>query len=224
MKRKTSLLAAPTLVVAATFALTATAQQVTPSPSTTTTSPAQPVAPATTMPRATSTMTPAVAKPPASTSTTTLTAGEPPAETIVGMPPSEPRAAETVTVDRGLRPNRPLLITGAILLVGTYVPTAIVEQSSGRAVEDSNLLIPIVGPWVNLADRRCDNCDNETRNKVFIVGSGVVQGVGAAMSILSLFVPEKIAAATIQAGPMKFQVAPTQIGRSGMGLGTVGVF
>jgi hypothetical protein len=100
----------------------------------------------------------------------------------------------------------------------------VIAATQGREVEDSNLLIPVIGPWLNLSDRRCDGCDAETGNIAMIIGSGVLQGVGASMMIMSFFIPEKIAAATIQAGPMKLHVAPTQIGRSGMGLGTVGVF
>lgn len=123
-----------------------------------------------------------------------------------------------------MTPNRPLLITGGVLLLGTYVPTAVIASTQGRNVEDSNLLIPVVGPWLNLADRRCDACSGETGNVALVIGSGVLQAAGVGMVLMSFLIPEKIEAATIQAGPVKLNVAPTQVGRSGMGLGAVGVF
>lgn len=142
--------------------------------------------------------------------------------------PSAPNASESrddvVTVTRSIRPNRPWLITGGIILAGSYVTTAVVNSSEGRTVEDRNLYIPIAGPWLNLADRQCDGCENETRNIAMVIGSGVLQGAGAIMVAASFFIPEKIDAATIQAGPVKLHVAPAQYGRGGMGLGALGTF
>lgn len=217
MKRMTSLLSASTFIVTVAFAIDATAQET--ATDATTPTPQAPV----------TGTTPAATTPTGSTpvGTTTTTAGEPDTSTsttALSPPAIEPREADTVTAYRSVRPNRPLLITGGLLLVATYVPTGAIAATEGRAVEDSNLMIPVVGPWLNLADRRCDGCENETSNVALIVGSGILQGIGAGMTIMSFFVPEKIAAATIQAGPMKLQVAPTQVGRTGMGLGTVGTF
>lgn len=200
MKRTTSFLSAATALVGATLALPAVAQEVTPS-----------------------------APPPASTTitsagATTTTAADRPSDTTAGPSAPEPRERDTVTVSRSITPNRPWLIVGGTLLVGSYVSTAVIAGTQGRSVEDSNLLIPIAGPWLNLNNRRCDGCDGETGNVAMVIGSGVLQGVGAGMMIMSFFIPEKIEAATIQAGPVKFHVAPTQVGRSGMGLGTVGAF
>lgn len=156
--------------------------------------------------------------------TTTTTAAPIEDTTTAGPVAAAPPSHDTVTVTRKLTPNRPLLITGALLLTGSYVTTAVIQQSSGRDVQDSNLLIPVAGPWMNLADRDCDGCNNETRNVALVIGSGVLQGVGAGMMIMSLFVPEKVEAATIQAGPVKLHLGPTQMGRTGMGAGAVGLF
>jgi len=226
MKRTTSLLSASTFLVTVALSVTATAQE-TP-PGGTTSTPPPPVTtttPATTSPAATApTSTPAATTPVGTTTTTAADTGSSVTETPPPATIMEPREADTVTAYRSVRPNRPLLITGGLLLVATYVPTGAIAATEGRAVEDSNLMIPVVGPWLNLADRRCDGCEDETTNVTLIVGSGILQGIGAGMAIMSFFVPEKMAAATIQAGPMKFQVAPTQVGRTGMGLGTVGTF
>jgi len=194
MNAKTSFLSAATIVAAAAVALPATAQEV---------------------------------ASPAGVTTTTAAApptADPPSDTTAGPSAPEPRERDTVTVHRSITPNRPWMIVGGSLLVGSYVPTAVIAATQGRTVEDSNLLIPVAGPWLNLDNRRCDGCADETRNVAMIIGTGVLQAAGVGMMIMSFFIPEKIEAATIQAGPMKLHVVPTQVGRAGMGLGTVGVF
>lgn len=121
------------------------------------------------------------------------------------------------------RPHRPLLITGGLMLAGSYATTAAFAGANGPD-GDKDLFIPIAGPWINLANRTCSGeCTNETRDTLLIAGSGVLQGVGAALMITSFFVPEKIPAARIQAGPVKMQVGPTAGAASG-GLGAIGTF
>lgn len=160
------------------------------------------------------------------TTTTSTTAADTPIVTDTNAGPSaaSPSEKDTVTVHRSIRPNRPWLITGGSILLGSYITTAVVTATQGREVEDRNLLVPVAGPWLNLGDRRCDGCDNETRNVALVIGSGVLQGVGALMTAASFFIPEKIEAATITAGPMKLHVLPTPMGRSGVGVGTVATF
>lgn len=157
--------------------------------------------------------------------TTTTGADTPTADTTAGPTSIQaPDERDVVTVSRKIRPNRPWLLTGGAILIGSYVPTAVITATQGRTVEDRNLFIPVVGPWLNLADRRCDGCANETTNVGLAIGSGVLQGIGAGMAVMSFFIPEKIEAATIVAGPVKLMIAPTQVGRNGAGVGTVGVF
>jgi len=113
-----------------------------------------------------------------------------------------------------------VLITGGALLVGTYATTAGITAGANTK-EDHDLYLPVVGPWINLANRSCDGDCSAThnRNTVLIAGSGVLQGVGAGMVIASFFIPEKVAAATIAAGPVKMQLVPTA-----GGMGAVGTF
>ena len=54
-------------------------------------------------------------------------------------------------------------------------------------------------------------------------GSGVLQGLGAVLAVTSFFVPEKIPAAVVTAGPVKMHITPTAGARAG-GLGAVGTF
>jgi len=88
-------------------------------------------------------------------------------------------------------PNRPLLITGLVVLGGSYGASAIVAATSDRKA-DEKLYYPVVGPWMDLSDRGCDEqpCGSDSFNKVLLVGGGVLQGVGALGVLLSLVIPE----------------------------------
>lgn len=155
---------------------------------------------------------------PSATSTTTTTS----ADTEAAMRASTMTPpADTITLYRERRPNKNLLIPGASLLAGTYAATAIVNYAGPS--RDDNLYIPVVGPWMNLADRNCDTCDNETRNKILIAGSGVLQGAGALLTLGSFIFPEKVETARIEAGPVKINFTPTTA-RGGAGIGAVGTF
>jgi len=89
-------------------------------------------------------------------------------------------------------PNRPLLVTGVVLLGGAYGASALAAGLSNRDSEDK-LYYPVVGPWMALNDRDCgaEPCNHKTLNTALLIGSGVVQGVGALSVLMSLFVPEK---------------------------------
>lgn len=135
---------------------------------------------------------------------------------------ADAREQDTVTVYRKIRPNRAWLITGGLVLTGSYVTTAAFAVQSDHT-PDKNLLIPIVGPWLNLADRQCSGCTNETRNEALVIGSGVLQAIGAGFIVTGFLVPERIEAATIQMGSVRMNIAPTQT-PGGMGALAVGTF
>jgi hypothetical protein len=158
------------------------------------------------------------------TSTTTITSADDvsaaapmPPPTTAAMPPP----GESTTVYQRHRPNTPLLVTGGVLLAATYATTAALSGSNGP-IADRDLYLPIVGPWINLADRDT-NRENNTRDTVLIAGSGVLQGLGALMLVTSFFVPENVPAARISAGNVKMQVSPTA-SMGGGGVGAVGTF
>ncbi len=120
--------------------------------------------------------------------------------------------------------NRPLLITGSVVLLGSYVPAAIVASQSPRH-EDERLYVPVVGPWLDLANRDCSqvNCPNETRNKTLLIGGGILQGLGTVGVISSFFIPEKKNRSWWMFGSEKVTVAPTNTA-SGAGLSAFGQF
>ena len=170
----------------------------------------------------TATTPPASTTTPTSTTTTTsaedATAASAGPTTSLSMQPT----GESQIVYAKRTPNKALLITGASLFVSTYVTTAALAGANG-GIGDKDLYIPVVGPWINIADRVPSTRENNTRDTLLIAGSGVLQGVGAIMAVTSFFVPEKIPAARIQAGNVKMEVSP-QAGAGMGGLGAIGTF
>lgn len=150
------------------------------------------------------------------TSTTTVTSAD-----TTPVPPSEPVSHDTTTLNQSIRPNRPLLFTGGLIFAGAYATTAALTAANTDGGGDKNMYIPVVGPWLHLAD---SGNHEGTRDTLLVAGSGVLQGVGLGMAIASLFVPEKIPAATIQAGNVKMNLTAASFGRSSAGVGALGEF
>jgi hypothetical protein len=121
--------------------------------------------------------------------------------------------------------NRPLFVSGLILFGGTYAASAIVAGTSDRP-EDEKLYYPVAGPWMNLADRDCNTrpCANESLDTALLIASGIGQGLGALGVVTSLFVPEKTTRNWYLIGNSEWQVAPTNMGRYGYGVGAAGRF
>ncbi len=93
------------------------------------------------------------------------------------------------------------IAAGGILLGASYLPTLIAGASSTLG-KDRALLVPIIGPWIDLASRdHCvnppevdvpgfeggiDKCTEETVNRVALVTSGVAQLLGTVVLGLGL--------------------------------------
>jgi len=89
-------------------------------------------------------------------------------------------------------PNTPLLVTGVVLLGATYGASVVGAAVSDRASDDK-LNYPLVGPWMALNDRDCsaDPCRRKALGTTLLVGSGVLQGVGALSMLMSLVIPRR---------------------------------
>jgi hypothetical protein len=157
---------------------------------------------------------------PGDASTTTITSAEPPQQQPVA-PMTPLRNRETMIARQSIRPNRPLLLTGSMMFLGSYATTAgLTAAASARGQNaDKDLYLPVVGPWMHLSSTY-----ENTLNKALIVGGGAVQAAGLAISILSLIVPEKIPAATIEAKGIKVNLTATSFGKGSAGFGAVGQF
>lgn len=138
---------------------------------------------------------------------------------------SAPPTRETMTLYQSVRPNKAYLYTGGALFLGSYTTTAVltgVAANDEKATVDRNLYIPVIGPWMHLADDGKTASDG-TADTLLVAGSGILQGAGVAMIIASFFIPERVAVATIQAGNVKVNVTPISFAR-GSGVGAVGTF
>lgn len=121
-------------------------------------------------------------------------------------------------------PNRPLFVTGIVLLGASYGAAAVVGAVSDREADDK-LYYPVVGPWMDLNHRGCaaNPCDNNDLDRGLLVADGIIQGVGALGVLLSLVVPEKTTRHWYLIGNRDIVVAP-QVGSSQVGLRAVGQF
>lgn len=124
------------------------------------------------------------------TTTTSSTSGNnvptaaPNAELTEVSDPGEPQMESGIS--QRTFPNRPLLATGSVLLVSSYVPAVIGAAISDRSDTDK-LYIPVAGPWMTLKQGESE----KPGHKALLVADGAVQGLGALMMVTSLFIPER---------------------------------
>jgi len=143
------------------------------------------------------------------------------AQTVVT---TSPAAHETV-VSGG--PNSALLQSGLFTLGIPYVTSIVVAASSDRS-EDKNLYIPVVGPWLDFANRSpCggilqQSCDHETPYKVLLAADGILQGIGA-LQIVGAFLMPETRTVRVATEP-RVIVGPARVGAGGYGLSAAGIF
>ncbi len=169
------------------------------------------------------------------TSASTASAQSAPAtgtsDSQAAAPVAVPASEDVVIPIRETRPgpNAPMLVTGTVLLGGTYAASAIGAWQSERS-DDQKLYYPVVGPWLNLANRDCTGrtCDNEDLNKALLIADGVGQGVGALLMVSSLFVPNGkrflMFSAKNEPSRPHFTVTPSRLGFAAYGMAAVGTF
>lgn len=151
------------------------------------------------------------------TSTTTTTFGE---YTTEYAPPAD-------KVRTSYSPHKGLLISGASILGSTYATSAIVGATSSND-SDRKLYIPVVGPWLDMADRSCRFGDcgaKEDMNNALLLASGVSQAAGLGLLIAGLIVQDPGRSGAQAKAPPKpeIHVLPTSVG-AGPGVGAVGTF
>jgi hypothetical protein len=137
---------------------------------------------------------------------------------------AQTRVHETV-VSAG--PNSAMLGSGLFTFGVPYIASVVVASTSDHP-GDNNLYIPVVGPWLDFANRGdCggiaqQSCDHETANKVLLAVDGVFQGIGA-LEIVGAFLSPETRTVTVASKP-SFRVAPSSVGRAGYGVAAVGTF
>ena len=163
--------------------------------------------------------------PPAPTPTALATPGAPlEVSPVPGTVSSSNEPVIDSVTTRNTLPNRPLMITGAIVFGGTYGASAIVAATSEREA-DQKLYYPVAGPWMDLADRGCDTnpCSRKALDTALLVGDGVLQGLGALSLLLSVMIPETKTRNWYLIGDQELIVAP-QVGSRLTGLVAAGSF
>jgi hypothetical protein len=152
--------------------------------------------------------------------TTVVTQPGPPG-TMVSPPIAE-------TGEAYMGPNRALIATGLVTFGLAYVPAVIVAGSSTQSY-DHHLYVPVVGPWLNLANRpQCGpetiDCDTETTNKVLLGVDGVFQGIGVITTLAGFLTPEPARAVVTAKTKPSLHVTPAKVGRTGYGVAAFGEF
>lgn len=132
--------------------------------------------------------------------------------------------------DEERKPNRSMLITGSAIFLGTYAASATVGAFSDNKA-DNNLFIPVVGPWIDVAERDCKLGQCSTSEDVAIahlIGSGAAQAAGIGIVIGSFFVHERkdgrpAPQPKVGGARPTLQVLPLGL-RAGAGIGAFGTF
>jgi hypothetical protein len=171
----------------------------------------------------TSTTTTTSVAPPTSTTTTTQATVDTTPGVEVAPPVSHTEAGATETTTFV---NRPLLVTGLLFFGGTYAASAGVAAESTRPADNPNLYYPVVGPWMDLAQRDCSAtrpCSGETGNKTLLILDGITQDIGALAVLTSFFIPEKKSRHWFIVGSDSLHAAPASVG-SGYGMAAAGHF
>jgi hypothetical protein len=129
-------------------------------------------------------------------------------------------------------PNRALIAGGIAGFVGAYVPSVIVAVSNGNSF-DRNLYIPVVGPWLDLANRPgCGggqtSCARESGFAALLIVDGVVQVLGPVATALGFVVPERhrviVTAKADEVEKPSLHVAPASLGHGAYGVSAFGKF
>ena len=152
-------------------------------------------------------------------------AGPQPPPTTPPPASPQPTPATETTSGASLGPNLPMIGTGALGLFLSYVPAVIVASRSNVS-SDNDLYIPVIGPWIDIADRPgCGpgfiSCRAETADQVLLVIDGIFQAWGVGAALAGIIVKDR-AAATKATATVRF--APAHVGATGYGLAAFASF
>jgi hypothetical protein len=121
-------------------------------------------------------------------------------------------------------PDWAVLGSGLLVFGGTYTASLVVAATSTHA-GDKGLYAPIVGPWLDIANRCPVTCSGEVGNKVLLGFDGVFQAIGV-LSIASSFfwAPSRRGRMAQREDAPSFHLLPASLGRGAPGMMAVGTF
>jgi len=134
--------------------------------------------------------------------------------------------------------NNGLMVGGSIVFGVGYVVAFGIAASKGFDRANGMLAVPVIGPWISLTRREspCDiedvevkedaqKCVNSALDEAALIAviaiDGLVQGVGTGLFIGGAASSRQ---QLVRKDVARIHVAPQRMGRSGYGLGVVGVF
>jgi hypothetical protein len=138
----------------------------------------------------------------------------------------KPMPEETPTADSA--PGA-LIGAGLFVLAASYMPAIAVAESSDSRV-DEHLYVPVAGPWLDLVRRPTCNaidCSTEFGNRALIATDGLLQGLGAFMTLVGLLTLDEDAGTQPIAknrDKPTVHVSPAQLGSSSYGVSAFGSF
>jgi hypothetical protein len=140
--------------------------------------------------------------------------------------PSVAHAQQVVVVEEGeyRGPTWGLVSSGLFVFAGTYTASFVVAATSSH-VGDKALYAPLVGPWLDIANRCPGACNGEMGTKVLLGFDGVFQAIGVLSVVSGFLMPQRRAPAVVAGGAsgLSFHVMPASYGRA-PGLAALGTF
>jgi hypothetical protein len=141
------------------------------------------------------------------------------------------------------RPRKGLVVAGSIIFGVPYFLSLSVAASS-KYDPDRWLYAPLVGPFVDLGNRKesCSTtgnpnittyttCSDDSSERFFLMADGLMQVAGATMLVLGLALPQYLLVrddapyvGSKSRSQFAWAVAPQPMGRSGLGVGLAGLF
>jgi hypothetical protein len=126
---------------------------------------------------------------------------------------------DVITYEESM-PNGALIGAGLTMFGASYIPSMIVAMSSDLPT-DKTLFVPVVGPWINLAQRDNDcpygRCQRDAGNKVMLVMDGVFQGLGALQIAGGFLFPTTRTVTQVAGVRVLPSVSATQVGLTAVG-------
>jgi hypothetical protein len=131
------------------------------------------------------------------------------------------------TSSQATGPSWMMVGSGIGIFALSYVPVVAVGATSGLPA-DQNLYVPIVGPWIDFADRPgCPagtSCNVENTDRVLLVTDGILQGVGV-ITVIGGFLSTAHETKTVRTVALSptLQLTPARVGK-GYGVMAAGSF
>src|SRR5262249_47346884 len=118
-------------------------------------------------------------------------------------------------------------IASGLISFGISYGAAVVVAGTSDHQGDHHLYVPVIGPWLDLADRgNCDidntKCDSETTNKGLLGLDRLFQGAGVISTVAGVLTP--VDHGDTYVSDRKVHVTPVSFGKGAPGFAAFGRF